>query len=406
MANPETDEEDVRALTGTGRAALLAVLILVAGAAGMAVATKFGKKASEVTVKRPVPDVELVTAAVSDVPLVLESQGVIQAVTETRAAAEIAGRILWVSPQWDTGGEFKTGDELLRIDDADYKAALAAAEASAAEAALAVRMEEERAAQAVRDWNKLASGKPESDLVTRGPQLAAAKARHTAALGAAEKARRDVERTVLRAPYDGRIRATLTDIGSWVAPGAPLAEFYATSEWQVRLPLSLEDYALLDQTPGAGITLRAEGMDPVSAALVRTAGEIDRAARTIHVIAGIKAGAKPLPALLQAGLYVRAELPGTTLKNVVKLPRECLLPGHRAAIITAENKLSLREVTVARSTKDDVFLSSGIAAGDRVLATVLAVTTEAMQVNPLTPAAPSEPAPVPAEAGKPAGKTS
>lgn len=406
MASPATDGDDVPTLTGIGRAAVAAVLLLAGGGVYFA-ATKFAKKANEVSVKRPVPDVELTTAAVADVPLTLESQGVIQALTETRAAAEIAGRVISVSPQWDTGGTFNAGDELLRIDDADYKAVLATAEASAAEAALAVRMEEERAAQAVRDWNKLATGKPESDLVTRGPQLAAAKARHAAAVAAVEKAKRDVERTVLRAPYTGRIRATLTDLGSWVAPGTPLAEFYATTEWQVSLPLSLEDYTVLDTTPGAEIKLSATGMEPVNAKLLRTSGEIDRAARTVHVIAGIKPGTAPLPALLQPGLYVRAALPGSTLKSVVRLPRLCLMPGDRAAIVSADNKLSLRPVKVARSTKDEVFLSSGVNAGERVLATVLAVTTEGMEVNPLMPA-PSTPAPsVPAAPeSKPAGKNS
>ena len=406
MVSPATDADNVRTLTGTGRAAVAAVLLLAGG--GMyAAATKFGKKANEVTVKRPIPDVELTTAAIADVALTLESQGVIQAVTETRAAAEISGRVISVSPQWDTGGTFNAGDELLRIDDADYKAALATSEAAAAEAALAVRMEEARAAQALRDWNKLAMGKPESDLVTRGPQLAAAKARHAAALAAVDKANRDVERTVLRAPYAGRIRATLTDLGSWVAPGAPLVEFYAITEWQVSLPLSIEDYALLDATPGTRLRLSATGMEPVTATLIRISGEIDRAARTVHVIAGIKPGVTPLPALLQPGLYVRAALPGRTLKNVVRLPRLCLMLGDRAGVVSADNKVNLRPVKVVRSTKDHIFVSSGISDGERVLATVLAVTTEGMEVNPLAPA-PSSPVPVAPSAPetKPVGKNS
>jgi RND family efflux transporter MFP subunit len=395
-------EENPRTFTLTGRI-MVTVALLAAGAAVYNVALKFAKKAGEVEVKRPIPDVELVAATVADVPLVLESQGVIQAVTETRAAAEIAGRILSVCPQWDTGGSFRAGEELLRIDDADYRAALAAAEAAAAEAALAVRMEEERAAQAVRDWNKLATGKPDSDLVTRGPQLTAARARLDAAKAAADKARRDVERTVLRAPFDGRIRATLTDVGSWVAPGAPLAEFYTTTAWQVSLPLSVDEYTVLENKPGTAITLTAGGMAPVTAELLRTAGEIDRAARTIHVIASIRAGAEPLPELLQPGLYVRATLPGTTLKGVVKLPRVCLLPGDRAAVMTAENRLSLRPVKVARTTRDEVYLTSGVKAGDRVLATVLAVTTDGMEVHPLNTAPAAAPETKPA--GEPAGKT-
>ena len=397
MSSPESENTPI--LTSAGRVALATVLILVVGGGITAATIKFGRKADEAPAKRPVPDVELITAKVEDVAVSLESQGVVQAVTETRAAAEVPGKIIKASPSWDAGGSFKAGEELLAMDDADYRAVLASAEAAAAEAALAVLMEEERGKQAVRDWNKLATGKPDSDLVTRGPQLAAAKARSSAAAAAVEKARRDLERTVLRAPYAGRIRATLTDIGSYAAPGSPLAEFYSTDAYQISLPLSLDDFAMLSPQPEGQVALSATGLPAIKATIVRTGGEIDRASRTIHIVAEIKPGETP-PALLVPGLFVKAALPGITLKNVVKLPRVCLLPDNRVALVSSDNKLTFRAVKVSRSTRDDVLVSEGIKAGDRVLATALAVVTEGMEVNPISP-----PPPIPAAppAAKPAG---
>ncbi len=393
MSSPES--ENTPTLTSAGRVAVVAVLVLLVGGGITWGTIKFGKKAEETPAKRPVPDVELVTAGFEDVAVALESQGVVQAVTETRAAAEVPGKIVKVSPSWDAGGTFKAGEELLTIDDADYRAVLASTEAAAAEAALAVLVEEERGKQAVRDWNKLASGKPESNLVTRAPQLAAAKARSDAAAAAVEKARRDLERTVLRAPYAGRIRATLTDIGSYAAPGAPLAEFYSTDAYQVSLPLSLDDFAMLNSQPRAAVQLTATGLPAVTATIARTGAEIDRASRSIHIVAEIKPGENP-PPLLVPGLFVKAALAGITLKNVVKLPRLCLFPDNRVAIVTGDNKLTFRAVKVARSTRDDVLISEGITSGDRVLATALAVVTEGMDVNPIAssppPAAPPSPA--------------
>ena len=387
------DKEKTRTLTNAGRG-MVAVFILALGSGLSFAALKFGKQAGEAPAKRPIPDVELVTARAEDVVLKLESQGIVQAVTETRAAAEVPGRVVRVSPSWDAGGTFKQGEELLALDDADYKAAVANAEALAAEAVLAVKIEEERGKQAVRDWNKLATGTPESDLVTRGPQLKAAQARSAAAQAAVEKARRDLERTVLRAPYAGRIRATLTDIGSYAAPGAPLAEFYCTDAWQISLPLSLDDYQFLDNSPAAPVTLTAGSGDHVitfKASVLRTSAEIDRASRTIHVIAELKPGDHP-PPLLVPGLFVKAALPGSTLKGVIRLPRVCLLPDDRVAIASADNKLSTRAVKVVRSTRDEVFVSEGVKAGERVLATVLAVITEGLEIHPVTPAVNEPPA--------------
>lgn len=396
--------EKPHTLTKTGRA-LIALAILGVGGGLSAAAVKFGKKAEEAAAKRPIPDVQLIVARAEDIPLTLESQGLVQAVTETRAAAEVPGRVVRVSPAWDAGGSFKAKDELLALDDADYKAALANAEAVAAEAALAVKMEEQRGKQAVRDWEKLATGAPDTDLVTRGPQLKAAQARSTAAAAAVEKAKRDLDRTVIHAPYDGRIRTTLTDVGSYAAPGAPLAEFFSTDAYQIGLPLSLDDFTFLNATPGTALKLTAQSGDTdlqFPATIVRTGSEIDRAARTINVIAEIKPGPNP-PPLLVPGLFVKAALPGITLKNIIKLPRVCLLPDDRVAIADAGNKLRTRTVTVARSTRDEVYISKGIEPGERVLGTVLAVITEGLEVKPLPPSA--APGPDKTAAGKPDAKT-
>ena len=396
--------EKTPTLTRNGRIAVVALLILGGGFGVMKATVALGRKAGESTAKRPVPDVEFVTARAGDVPVTLESQGMVQAVTETRAAAEVPGLIVKVAPAWKAGGTFAAGEELLKIDDADYHAALANAEAVAAEADLAVKMEDERGKQAVRDWNKLAAGKPDSDLVTRGPQLAAARARHAAAQAAVEKARRDLDRTVLRAPYAGRIRATMSDLGSYAAPAAPLAEFYSTEAYQVSLPLSLDDFHLLPPGEKEPVKLTAGPGERMTftGRIVRTSAEIDRASRTIHVTAEIRPDSQA-PALLVPGLFVKATLTGVTLKNVIRLPRICLLPDNRVAVITEASKLVTRPVTVERATRNEVMISKGLSAGEKVLSSALAVLTEGMEVHPLNSSNPAQAdAAPPAPARKPA----
>ena len=383
--------DKVRSLTLTGRL-LVPLLVVALGGAAFQMAVKFGRRAAKAPVETPIPDVELLRAAAGDAEIVLESQGVLEPITRTRAAAEVAGRVVAVGPAWRDGAAFNAGDELLRLDDADYRAALANAEAAEADAAMQLRMEQARAEQAMRDWKKLATGNPESDLVTRAPQLKAAAARLSAAGAAVQKAKRDLERTVIRAPYQGRMLRTLTDLGSWVAPGAALAEFHATDRWQVRLPLPLDDFTLLETAVGTPVTLTATAGDRtlvIKAALARSAAEIDRASRTLAVTAEFTPPADA-DALLAPGLFVKATLPGRTLKNVVRIPRRALLPGDRVAVCSAENHLAFRPVRVARATRDDVLLADGIKPGESILVTALAVITEGMEVRPVTtpPAAP------------------
>jgi RND family efflux transporter MFP subunit len=374
-----------RSFTLAGRI-LLPLLLLGIGAAAMKAAVQFGRKAAKAPIETPMPDVELITATTSDYPVTLQSQGVIEAITQTRAAAEVAGRVASVSPAWREGAHFRKGDELLRLDEADYAAAVANAEAAAAEAAMQVRMEEARAEQALRDWKKLAAGNPESDLVTRAPQLKAARARAAASNAAIEKAKRDLARTVVRAPFDGRMLRTLINVGSWAAPGAALAEFYATDRFQVRLPLPLDDFTLLESPEGTPVTLTATAGGrtvEIKAALTRTAGEIDRASRTLPVTAEFDASSLNDP-LIAPGLYVNASLPGKTLRKVIRLPRRSLLAGDRVAVCSADHHLSFRPVRIARTTRDDVLLAEGVQQGERILATTLAVMSEGMAVRPVT----------------------
>ena len=380
--------DKVRSLTAAGRI-LVALLLVALGGGAYSMAVKFGRRAAKAPVQTPVPDVEILVAKVSDAPLFIESQGVLEAVTRTRAAAEVAGRVVAVGPAWRDGAAFRTGEELLRLDDADYRAALANAEAAEAEAAMQLRLEEARAEQGLRDWKELATGGQPGELVTRVPQLKAAAARLAAASASVEKAKRDLERTILRAPYDGRMLRTLTDLGSWVSTGAALAEFHAIDRWQVRLPLPLDDFTVLERAEGMPITLTASvggRRIEIQATLARAAAEIDRASRTLPVTAEFTPKADMDP-LVAPGLFVKATLPGRTLRNVVRIPRRALLPGDRVAICTAENHLTFRDVKIARAMRDDVLLSEGVKPGESILVTALAVITEGMEVRPVNPLA-------------------
>lgn len=373
-------------LTIAGRIlAVVALLALGGSVAGGLI--MYGKNALQAPVIQPLPDVNFTVVTLADVPVEIESQGLLEAVTESRVAAEVAGRVVSSCPAWDDGGTFKQGEELMRLDDADYQAALANAISLEAEAVVAERMEVARAGQAERDWKKLVAGTPASDLVTRQPQLKAAQARAAATKAGVEKAKRDLERTVLRAPYDGRIRRTHTDIGSYVVPGAMLADLYATETLQVRLPLPLDEFSLLDMGESKSVKLTATVAGEVIAFaghVVRGGGEIERTSRTMPVVVSVNPSAARAD-LIVPGLFVKAQLTGRTLEKVARLPRVAMLaPGNRVAVIGPGNRLATRTVTVARAGMNDVFVSQGVNLGEKILTTSLAVIIEGMAVQPLS----------------------
>jgi len=68
-------------------------------------------------------------------------------------------------------------------------------------------------------------------------RLAVAEARRDSAEAARDQARRDVRRTEVRAPFDGRVRAVAVGRGDRVSPGSELVGLYDTGELEVRVQI-------------------------------------------------------------------------------------------------------------------------------------------------------------------------
>lgn len=339
--------------------------------------------------QRIVPAVEVVEVTQADHAVKILTQGVVESARETRLAAEVGGRVMEISPSFKRGGVVKKGERLIQIDPADFRSALAAAEVSRAEAELALEQERARVQQAQLDWSKLGGGsKPLNPLVLREPYLAAAEASAASAVEAAAKARRDVERTEILAPFDAGVRSANAEVGAVVAPGSMVAELYASGELEVRLPLSLDDFGFLARDADGMVTgeviLKGKiGAEEYvwKAETARVDPEIARETLSANIAVKVlpaEGSAFPLPPV---GLFVNAEIAGKILDGVREIPRRALLEGNRAIVIVDGNKIAFRELMIPRLTRDAALVSSGLEAGDRVVLTRLSAPVAGMEVE-------------------------
>lgn len=339
------------------------------------------------------PLVRVITAEPTTVDVVVRSQGTVAPRTETALLPEIAGRVVQVSPSLLPGGFFQAGDTLVRLDSRDYELAVVSARAQIAQATARLQVEEEEAAVARREWSVLGRGDP-APLVLREPQLAEARAALDAARSALERAERDLARTTIRAPFEGRAREKRVDVGQVVSPAMPLATIYAIDVAEVRLPLPDEELAFLDLPLGyrggqngpsvtihatfAGQHLQWQGR------IVRTEGEIDPASRMVHLVAEVKdpygRATKAGTAPLAVGMFVRAEITGRRLTNVVVLPRSALR-GADQVLVVHDQRVRLRQVRVVRGERDHVVIGEGLAAGELVSVSPLDIVVDGMTVR-------------------------
>jgi RND family efflux transporter MFP subunit len=329
--------------------------------------------------------------------LKVHTQGTVKARTETNLVAEVSGTIIRVSRGFNSGGFFEKGDVLLEIDASDYRVAVATAQGSVAQAKVRLETEAAQGEVAREEWAQLGTG-GESPLATRELQLQEAQAALAAAEAMLEKARRDLARTKVRAPFAGRIRAKLADLGQYVAPGVPVASVYSVDFAEVRLPVPDSDLAFLDlpvdyrgaaaQEPGPEVVLYADFAGQRHSwigRIVRVEGEIDRASRMVHVVAQVEdpygkhGGDDPLP--LAVGMFVEAEIMGSLAAEAITVPRTALR-GDRVLVVDGEDRLRFRDVDVLRVERGYAVIVGGLNAGDRVCVSTLEAVSDGMKVRP------------------------
>lgn len=368
------------------RLAIAAVLVL--GAAVAAALIAFGPKVERKAEPPAPPAVRVVNAARQDVAVEVRSQGETQPRTRSQLVAQVAGRIASVAPNFAAGAFFEEGDTLVRIDPTDYRLAVQQAEAQLAQARVALQQERAQAEVAREEWKALGRGKA-SPLVLREPQLAQAEAAMKAAQAAVAQARVQLARTTVKAPYDGRVRATLADVGQFVAAGTPLGDLYATDYAEVRLPVQERDLAFLSvnlgypQVQGAGPKVVLEnGAQRWEGEIVRVGGTVDAKTRLIDVYARVadpfnrrrEAHRAPLP----MGLFVQARIQGRTLQEVFVLPRHAVREGR--VLVVQDGRLAFRDVTVVRMRGEDAIVE-GLKGGEQVVVTRLDTPVAGMRVQ-------------------------
>lgn len=330
--------------------------------------------------------VDAVEAREQSLNFTVRTQGPVRPRTETSLVAEVSGKVVAVSPDFIPGGFFRAGEVLLEIDPSDFQTAVKRAAAALASRQAQLADEQARSAQALKDWRGLGRTGDPPPLVAREPQLADAQANVLAAQADLEKARRDLQRTRISAPYDGLVRSKRVDVGQFVSPGSQLGVTFAVDRAEIRLPLAPADLAFLNlPTPTNDevreppvVRLQAEaGGETLTweARLIRTEGVIDEASRVLYAVAEVVdpyglLGQSTQPEL-RMGTFVRADIEGRYIENAVVLPRYVLRNDNTVLVANSERELEIREVTVARAEPQQVFLTSGVAGGELVITTTL-----------------------------------
>ncbi len=351
----------------------------------------------KVSVQAPTLLVQVAIAKRQPVTFTVQSQGSVRPRTETTIVTEASGRIVEVSDAFFSGGRFAEGDVLIRIDPRNYESALLRAQASVARAETQFATESALAGYAEEDWQRLRQTTPgttpATELALRKPQLQEALAELHFAEAELKDAEGDLDRTTIRAPYNGQVRDKVADIGQYLNVGSEIARIFAVDFAEVRLPVTQRDLQHLDTTKLRSnepfdVMLSAELAGTVSrwsAKITRTEGVFDTTSRVLYLVAQIQdpyayaEGATSDELLM--GMFVSAEIDGREAGDLFLIPRHSLERGTTLWVVDDESRIYPRELNVVRRDDDFVYVADGLDEGERYCVTPIDQPLPGMKVR-------------------------
>lgn len=328
--------------------------------------------------------VEVITLRGEDHQVIINSFGKILPKTQGQLTAQVSGQILKVSDRFNEGSFFLKDDILVSIDRRDFEINVETAEAELAQARVAFDEEVALSKQAIEDRKNLGHTSQGSDFALRKPQMAAAKAKVQAASAKLKKAKLDVERTAIRAPYDGRIKSKIVDLGQMVSSNTNIADIYATDVAQIRLPIKNSELALVELPLNKAQARHSIEKNTITianniggnvqtwpATVLRTTGAIDVNTQQLHLIAQIEqpfSHAERRP--LNIGQFVNAEIQGKLLSDSIVIPTSAIYQGSYVYVLE-QDKLQRRDISIVHQNAKQAVIGSGIQAGEQLVVTPL-----------------------------------
>lgn len=276
----------------------------------------------------------------------LRASGTIHALQEIELTAEVSGIVK--DFRIDEGGRITAGDLLIKLNDNDLQAELRGVEYQ-------LEVMEQAAERQKR-------------LVEEGGTTREAYDRTliqvNELLAARENLQARIERTEVRAPFDGLVGLSAVHMGSYITPSTRIATLQDVSS--VRLDFAVPERYASRVVPGSEIRFTIQGNDSVFTGTVSAVEpRIDPRTRTLRV----RATSDNEAGLLKPGSFARIELVVSTTEGALMVPSIAILPGLEGnrVFVHRDGRAVERTVRTGTRTAGEVQIIDGLEPDDTVI---------------------------------------
>ncbi len=336
----------------------------------------------DVDVNIPAINIETIKVKKEPFQITIGSYGRVQALTQTNIVARVSGEVLFVSEDFRQGGFFTKGQLLVSLDKSDYLIELDIATAQVAEAKSRLASELAQAEEARHDWKRSGrTGEPPA-LAVRKPQLDAAEASLKSAQAGVARAKLNLSRTEIKAPYDGSVISSHVALGQVVNSSSTLAEVFATDAAEITLPIKSDELHLLNldhkqiNTTENQIAVEIESrlFDKYiwKGKIVRVSSALEEQSRQLSVVARIDnpfSHSTQQPPL-KIGEYTTARISGNTIGNAIVIPNHVIYQGQYVYLFI-DGQVHRKDIQIEWRGEEESLINAGLDEGDQVVLTAL-----------------------------------
>lgn len=309
-----------------------------------------------------------------DTPVASQYAGQIAGRDEVKVQSKVSGNVV---EKYFHGGDYVTaGQPLYRIDSRQYESAVLQAQATLSQSQATLSNAQ---TDLYRDQQLLASDAiSEQTVTTQQANVDAYSAAAAANAALLQKARQDLDDTVIYAPMSGQLSVDDVAVGTFAAAGSTnLVTIGTTDPVFVEFSISESEYlkfkniqAMQSGSDKGGvqvsITLSDGSAYPYDGRIVQA----DRALAQNTGTLMVKALFQNPNGLLLPGMFARVKLTGETVPNAILVPQRAvqqLLGKSFVMVVNGDNKSEARTVTLGQKVGSYYIIKDGLSASDTVI---------------------------------------
>jgi RND family efflux transporter MFP subunit len=369
---------------------IICILVLLLGVAGMVMLTRLKKPPAETEHGERSLRVEAIQIKKEDISVIISGYGEVKALTVVPIAPEVSGRIVDIHPRLKIGEIIPKGEVLFKIDPKDYLTVL-----KTNRKRLKILKRSHELAQ--KEYQRILVLYKKDNVVALSGLEAAEKTMLAAAdlenqiIQVLETAENNLERCEVRAPFNARIKSVSLEKGQYVTPGQNVITLSDDSILEIQVPLDSRDarkWLRFNRDEKNGNTTWFSDVKQVPCKISWTENndgqtwdgrlhrivKFDQQTRTLIIAVrfdaetALKKSSQSMP--LVEGMFCSVKIPGRTLYNVFRLPRQAV-SFENTVHIAVKDRLKTLPVTVVRVDGENAYVAGGINTGDMVVTTRL-----------------------------------